>query len=264
MKKVSKIIYYTDRFGLCFAIKYSMLKMRSFFKAINYSKYQELLRDRSGLEIGGPSRLFVDDGKLPLYSVIKNLDGVNFSENTIWEGSLQEGYNYRFQEGKCGYQYVADAVDLRRLKSNCYDFVLSCNNFEHIANPLKALNEWARLLKPNGILLLVVPNKDFNFDHQREVTSLVHLIEDYKNDTREDDLSHINEILTLHDLVMDTSAGNYEEFKNRCMNNFYNRALHHHVFDMSLLKEIFKQIGFKVILEDNLISDFTIAGTNGD
>ena len=47
---------------------------------------------------------------------------------------------------------------------------------------------------------LVVPHKDKTFDHNRPVTSLNHLEEDLDNDVDEDDLTHLPEILELHDL----------------------------------------------------------------
>ena len=68
---------------------------------------------------------------------------------------------------------------------------------EHIANPLKAISEWKRILKDNGLILLIVPHKDKTFDHNRPITSLSHLIEDMKTDVQEDDSTHLPEILEL-------------------------------------------------------------------
>jgi hypothetical protein len=54
-------------------------------------------------------------------------------------------------------------------------------------------------LKNNGILLFVLPQKEGTFDHKRSVTTIKHLIEDFENDIDEDYLSHLPEILKLHD-----------------------------------------------------------------
>ena len=125
--------------------------------------WQQLFTNKNGLEIGGPSALFRDSGFLPIYSFIQSLDGVNFSTSTVWEGKLEEGNFYRYQD-KTGHQYIAEGTKLQAIKNDQYDFVLSCNNLEHIANPIAAVMEWKRVIKPGGAILLVLPNKQANFD----------------------------------------------------------------------------------------------------
>jgi len=210
--------------------------------------YIKWLKEKIGLEIGGPSSIFNDDGILPIYSVVKRLDGCNFSENTVWEGHIQSGETYRYHCGrKNGHQFICDAVNLKMIQDESYDFVLASHVIEHIANPIKALLEWRRVLKEGGVLLLVVPHKDGTFDHNRQATTLQHLIHDFENDVKEDDLTHIEEILQLHDLSMDPAAGTPDEFKKRSMNNFNNRCLHHHVFDTMFAIEILNYCQFKIL-----------------
>ena len=146
-----------------------------------------------------------------------------------------------------GRQIIAEAVDLTEVEDASYDFVLSCHSLEHIANPLKALLEWNRVLKPGGTLILVVPNKDSIFDHRRPVTTFAHLVSDFDLNTNESDLTHLPEILELHDLRRDRAAGTLIEFQERSMRNFENRGLHHHVFDLQTLTEVltFTHFGVK-------------------
>ena len=198
---------------------------------------------------------------MPIYSVIKKLDGVNFSANTIWEGALSEGMNFKYEGSeKIGYQYIRDAVDLKNIESEKYDFIVACNNLEHIANPILALKEWLRVVKTDGLLFLVLPNKMLNFDHKREVATLKHLIDDYENNITENDLSHLDEILENHDLLLDPQAGSFSDFKERAMKNYENRALHQHVFDMQLLKEIYNYFNVNVLLEHTTTTDYYIVG----
>lgn len=227
-------------------------------KIINYRLYQELFCDKCGIEIGGPSSFFRH--QLPIYKKVRSLDGVNFSSSTIWEGEIHEGKNYKYGIGKKGYQYICDATDLDRIESGKYSFVLSCNNLEHVANPLKALTEWLRIIKPEGLILLVLPDKESNFDHKRRITSMEHLVNDLENNTSEEDLTHLDEILTLHDLSMDPPAGDFEDFKKRSINNFQNRCLHHHVFDIDLLKQIFRYFNIELLLNDWTKTDFIVLG----
>ncbi|CAB1208097.1 hypothetical protein [Acinetobacter bouvetii] len=62
--------------------------------------------------------------------------------------------------------------------------------------------------------MLVVPHKDGTFDHFRSVTTLEYLINDFNNeDIDERDLTHLDEILKLHDLSRDLDAGDIEAFE---------------------------------------------------
>jgi SAM-dependent methyltransferase len=257
MAKISDIVRVFRANGLLRTLGLILRKLAR-WKISSYRIYQDLFYNKHGIEIGGPSALF--QNKVPIYSKIASLDGVNFSTSTIWEGEIREGEYFRYGKGKLGYQFICDAVNLERIESGKYDFVLSSNNLEHIANPLKALAEWLRIIKPYGLLFLVVPDKVSNFDHNRKVTSLEHLLEDFENDTSEDDLTHLGEILSLHDLSMDPPAGDSENFKKRSMNNFRFRCLHHHVFDMDLLEQLFKHLDIEILREDHTETDFLILG----
>jgi SAM-dependent methyltransferase len=222
-------------------------KFRHFFpkRLINYKQYQQAVVGKSGLEIGGPSWAFSKQGFLPVYSVIENLDGCNFSSNTVWEGNISEGKNYRFDQ-KTGYQYISDGTDLSFIKSEHYDFILSSHSIEHFANPLKAIFEWKRVLKMNGLLIMIVPHKDNTFDHNRPITTLDHLVADYKNGTSEHDSTHFEEILSLHDLSMDPGGKDIIFFKERTLKNFENRCIHHHVFNTRLAVEMVDYAGFQI------------------
>lgn len=216
----------------------------------------ELLYGKKGIEIGGPSLRYAEI--LKLYDNIKSLDGVNFSAETIWEGKITEGKTYKYGN-RVGGQYIFEATDLK-IESEKYDFILSCNNLEHIANPLKAIKEWLRVIKKNGLIFLVLPKKESNFDHKRKVTTIEHLKSDFKHNISERDLSHLDEILFLHDLPRDPWAGNMENFKKRSFDNFKNRCLHQHIFDMELLKRIFDYFNIEILDEETIPTDYFILG----
>ena len=213
----------------------------------SYSTCMEFLRDRKGFEIGGPSPIFSRDGLLPVYTVVETVDNCNFSTSTTWEGTLAEGANFRFDAAKPpGYQYIRDAVGLHGIESNSMDFVLSSHNIEHVANPVKALREWLRILKVDGLLVLVVPHKEGTFDHLRPVTELEHLIADFENNTLEDDLTHVEEIIKLHDFSRDPGIDDVEAFRKRSESNFENRCLHQHVFNLKSVVQLIDFLGMEV------------------
>ena len=175
-------------------------------------------------------------------------------------GFNQGGGGFYWYGKRAGNQFIAEATDLKDIQSNSYDFLLSSNCLEHSANPLKALEEWIRIISPDGYLLLVCPKKDDNFDNRRAITSFEHLVEDYKMVRHEDDLTHLNEVLSLHDLERDPHAGDYLKFKDRCLNNLRNREMHHHVFDMALMTKMFNYFNVRLIQSDTNRSDYFALG----
>ena len=206
--------------------------------------YLPYVINKKGLEIGGPSEVFRRWRPLDLYRNVGGLDNCDFSRSTVW-AEQQDIYTYD-PEKSSGKSIFCDGSELISVKDGTYDFVLSSHNLEHFANPVKALKEWQRVIRPSGALILVLPNYKRTFDHRREPTSVDHMLEDFEQNVGEDDLTHLPEILEKHDLSMDPGAGSKDSFHQRSLNNFSNRCLHHHVFDKSNSCELLKRIGFRV------------------
>ena len=207
-----------------------------------------LFEGKKGLEIGGPTLHFAKSGQFPVYPIAGSIDNCNFGCQTIWEGEIREGATFRFdQKRPAGNQYILEATALTAIPSASYDFVLSSHMLEHTANPLRALSEWVRVLKLQGILLLVVPHKEGTFDHRRPITTMQHLIEDLERETSEADMTHLAETLSLHDLARSPSAGDFQQFKLRSEKNLENRCLHHHVFDTRLVIELVDHMRLQIL-----------------
>lgn len=207
----------------------------------------EIFRDqvfnRRGLEIGGPSPFF--QTFLPIYESTASLENCVFAAETIWEGEVTEVFSYHPSKPP-GRNYITDGSNLGQFPEASYDFVLSCHNLEHIANPVKALKEWIRVTKPYGSIILVLPDGHRTFDRRRVPTPVSHMLEDYARNITEDDLTHLPEILRLHDLHRDPGAGTWETFRRRSLNNSKLRCLHHHVFDSKNIRELLEAINLKV------------------
>ena len=259
MNSLKKIFAVFNEKGFSYTFKKIISKILA-RKIDNYAQIKATISNKCGLEIGGPSGIFRHRGFIPLYNIVKELDGCNFSNRTIWEGKIDAGKTYCYLENKKGFQYISEATNLSNIPNAKYDFVISSHCLEHVANPLKAIEEWLRVLKKDAVLLIVLPNKRFTFDHKRSVTKFAHLLEDYQNNTGENDLTHLKEILELHDLNMDKPAGSKEQFQVRALKNFETRSIHHHVFDIAVLKEIYSFFNFEVILVDEKSQDLVIFG----
>ena len=223
--------------GIAGLIRAINSRMRSLLArpAKSFQVWEHLFSGKKGLEIGGPSPVFAKRGIFPVYPIVEHLDNCNFGNTTLWEGEIKQGQTFQFDPKKsAGQQYIADATEMGLLSSGTYDFVLSSHMLEHTANPILALSEWKRLLKNQGTLVPILPHKDRTFDHRRPVTTMEHLLADFNAGMTEDDLTHMPEILALHDLERDPEAGDSRAFKARSMRNFENRCFHHHVFDTPL------------------------------
>lgn len=66
--------------------------------------------------------------------------------------------------GQKGAVSVADVVgsgdNLTMFADGELDYVIARHNLEHYVDPLKALDEWARVLKPGGVICLVLPDDE--------------------------------------------------------------------------------------------------------
>jgi ubiquinone/menaquinone biosynthesis C-methylase UbiE len=87
------------------------------------------------------------------------VDGVNFSNKTVWEGEIHAGSTYQHLPDKFDHQFVSYGTALSQIEAETYEILLSSDCLEHIANPIKALLEWKRVLKSNYLMLLILPNK---------------------------------------------------------------------------------------------------------
>lgn len=212
---------------------------------LGFLRFRHLFRNKTGLEVGGPSAIFRDRDFLPVYPLARRIDGVNFATSTMWEGEIREGEHYRYADGRVGRQFVCEASALTPIADQSYDFVLSSHSLEHSANPLKCLDEWKRVLKPGGTLLLVLPDARQTFDHRRPLATFEHLLDDYSKNTGEDDLTHLDEILSLHDVSRDAGVGSMEEFRERALKNPENRGLHQHVFDSPLIERMLRHCNLR-------------------
>lgn len=246
LKKIIHVLRTRGVAGLMSAA-YSRLRYLMPMRAVSFRSCVSLLGGKNGIEIGGPSQVFTAKGLFPVYPIAGHLDNCNFGGTTVWEGDIKEGQTFQFDRNKpAGRQYIVEATAMECIPSASYDFVLSSHVLEHTANPILALTEWMRLLKDQGILVLLLPHKDGTFDHRRPVTSMQHLIADFNTGMNEDDLTHMPEILSLHDLERDPEAGDPAAFKARSEHNLENRCLHHHVFDTQLAAGLVDHMGLQI------------------
>ncbi|HEY6470637.1 MAG TPA: methyltransferase domain-containing protein [Candidatus Dormibacteraeota bacterium] len=70
-------------------------------------------------------------------------------------------------------QTIADAV----IADAPFDYVLASHVLEHIPDPIGWMDDIARILRPGGILSLVIPDKRYCFDINRSLTRISDLVD---------------------------------------------------------------------------------------
>ena len=145
----------------------------------------------------------------------------------------------------------ADACDIP-LNDGVFDFVFSSHCLEHIPNPIKALLEWKRLLKKDGILFLMLPHYQKIFDMNRKRTTLLHCIEDYQNPL-DPDYSHNEEIIEgwYGQGVNEYEAKEFEIAYGFSPLNFEERVkqgiIHYHVWTQNDIIELMQYIKMEIV-----------------
>jgi len=105
-----------------------------------------------------------------------------------------------------GYQLVdVDVIDngeeLFSIPTASVDFVIANHLIEHTQDPTRSLENWLRVIRPQGVLYLAVPHKLQTFDRERPVTSLEHLIRDYREGTEWSRFGHFEEYVRMVEKV---------------------------------------------------------------
>lgn len=209
---------------------------------MSFDKVIHILKDKNGLEFGGPTELFSNPShRMFLYPEVK-LDGGNIIEDNHFQVSFSETFNYGNNKGV---QYNVDcAGDLSSITKK-YDFIVTSHVIEHLANPIKAIKNWSdSLLLENGYILSIIPDYRYCFDRKRPLTTIDHIKLDYENNVGEDDTTHIEEQKNLHDW----SYGGHKNFYELCKINHKTRVVHHHTFTPETVDLLFKEMGFNSII----------------
>ncbi len=117
------------------------------------------------------------------------------------------------------------------------DFIINAHVIEHLTDPLGAVAEWHRVLRPEGILYSVIPDKTYTYDKPRPCTPLEHVILDYETPDSQRDQEHIHEYVRLVEKA--TAAGQVESRVAQLLSS-HDPMLHYHVWDYSLTKQLFR------------------------
>ena len=104
------------------------------------------------------------------------------------------------------YAVVDDGETLKTFKDSSLDFIIASHFIEHTQNPIGTLENFNRVLKLDGIALLVIPDRRATFDRERNPTSWEHVYADYKNGPQHSYEAHLNEWAALVEHAVDVQS----------------------------------------------------------
>ena len=86
-----------------------------------------------------------------------------------------------YQKETCGAVAPIDlprhADQLDGISNSTYEFILHSHVWEHVPNPLRALDEWVRVIMDGGLLYIIVPKRDISMsDRSRPLTKITDLV----------------------------------------------------------------------------------------
>lgn len=143
---------------------------------------------------------------------------------------------------------VDDGEHLHAVADSTQDFLIANHFLEHCENPILALINMLRVLKPSGVIYLAVPDKRFTFDVDREPTDIEHLMRDYEAGPQVSRRSHFEEWVRLVSKVENAEDAIAET--DRLLQMDY--SIHYHVWShremLELLLHLEKMLSFEIEL----------------
>lgn len=143
---------------------------------------------------------------------------------------------------------IATAEDLSPIDDGSVDFVIANHLIEHAEEPVRALREFDRVLRPGGVVYLAVPDKRLSFDRDRELTTVDHLLREHDDGPDSTRREHYLDWATN---VMKANPGDEETTADHLMSEEY--SIHFHCWDPDSFLDFFVATRQKVGL------DFTVA-----
>lgn len=151
-------------------------------------------------------------------------------------GQLREEYPELADERFAPVEIVQDAERLAGVAGASQDFVIASHVLEHLQDPIGALGQWLRVLRPGGVVLVALPDRRSGIDERRAPTPLAHLLADRADGGAASRAQHYREWAELVDLPLGYVApGQVAEHAERLDRGDY--SIHFHCWTLEELLE---------------------------
>lgn len=172
----------------------------------------------SGIEIGALHHPL----SVPASAEVRYVDRLD-------ETQLREHYPELGGQPLVPVSLIGNAQDLSALSDDSVDFVIANHLFEHLDNPIQGLKEMVRVLRAGGVLYLAVPEPRATFDSRRDLTTVKHLVRDYRRGPKQSRKAHFTEYVEKVEMFID--AGHVDDVRARVRQlSEMDYSIHYHVW----------------------------------
>ena len=119
-----------------------------------------------------------------------------------------------------------------------YDFVIMNHVIEHVANPVSVIEGLFSIVKNGGLIVIAAPDKEFTFDKPRQLTPLVHLLDEYKKGVTSVDDEHYLDF--IRHVAPDIFNSGNRELLASTLREVRERREHAHVWNSESFIEFLK------------------------
>jgi predicted SAM-dependent methyltransferase len=151
-----------------------------------------------------------------------------------------------------------DVVDegqrLATFADESLDFVIANHLLEHVEDPIEALRNFLRVLRPGGIVFLTLPDARHTFDRERSRTTVEHLLRDHREGPQVSRREHLEEIARTVDCVPE------DQVAQRADEIAADPQRHHfHVWELETFVAFLLELRLPADLETVQATDFEFA-----
>lgn len=190
-----------------------------------------------GLEIGGLHKPLIT----PPGATVKYLDRLSSED-------LRKQYPELDPEPMVHVEIIDNGETMTKVKDQSQDFVVASHFYEHTADSIMAFKNLMRVTKKGGLIFLVIPDKRFTFDKDREITTFEHILEDHEKGPDHHRLSHFQD--WVHNVDGITAPDKAEARVQELLEMDY--SIHYHVWDPNAM------LGYFVRLHEYLDGAFEL------
>jgi SAM-dependent methyltransferase len=207
---------------------------------------QAFLRGR-GIEIGALHHPL----RVPANAIVRYVDRMSVAD-------LRKQYPQLAAKRLVEVDVVDDGERLARFADSSEDFVIANHFLEHCQDPIGALKNMFRVLRPDGVLYMTLPDKRGTFDRDRPITQLSHLRADHERGPAWSRRSHYEEwVRVVNKIPVDLEAE--QQIEDLMHQDF---SIHFHVWTLREMLEMFLtlsgEIGFEIAAVCNRDKEHTI------
>ncbi len=123
---------------------------------------------------------------------------------------------------------IMNGETLDQIPDGSLGFVIANHMLEHCEDFVRVLKNFYRVLKPEGILFIALPDKRYTFDYRRSLTPYEHIVEEHRSGPLPNRYKHY---VDYHTLVSELALGKLDS--ETSVRDLPHLDIHFHVWDQA-------------------------------